>query len=299
MPPGGSPFTAWKQDYNRYIKMKIMDTYNDIFSVYKHDKFNMVLWQKYAENISNELKKIVEQDADRYDFVNQCLPVLNNLIGNKQIVETAHDSFLKVTENLSQKILDAFGVDLDVTIVFYLGLCNGAGWATKLSHKPAVLLGIEKIVELNWCDENEMAALLYHELGHIWHFLFEQKKKLPLTAKENAIRQLYREGIAMTFEQILCNNSDFFHQNISGWLDWCKANESAIKSEYLRRMENKESVQDFFGDWESYKGHSDVGYFLGSRFIRYMMQEYSLQEIAGFKIKTVYKKFREYVKTEN
>lgn len=274
--------------------MKIIDTYETIFSAYKDNKFDISLWQKYAENISAELKELVEQDAGRNDFKNQSLPVLNGIMDDIELLEAAHNSFLKVTDNLSQKIIDKFGIDLDVTIVFYLGLCNGAGWATKIDGEAVVLLGIEKIAELNWCDENNMIALIYHELGHIWHFIFESKKLLPLTAKEKAIRQLYREGIAMTFEQILCDNLNYFHQNINGWLDWCKENENAIKTEYLQRVQNNESTQDFFGDWCSYKGHSDVGYFLGSRFVQYMMKEDSLQEIAAFKIKTVYNKFIEY-----
>lgn len=276
--------------------MKIIDTYEDIFSVYKENKFDIPLWQKYAENISPELEELVEQDSNRNDFEGQCLPVLDSLIKNKTLAEKAHNSFLKVTNDLSQKIIDKFGVDLDVTIIFYLGLCNGAGWATGLGGKPAVLLGIEKIVELNWCDESSMIALIYHELGHIWHFLFEKKSPFDFSKKDKAVRQLYREGIAMTFEQILCGDMNYFHQDIDGWLDWCNKNEKAIKSEFLRRIQNNESVQDFFGDWESYEGHCDVGYFLGSRFVQYMMKDYSFQEIAVLKIKTVYNMFCEYAK---
>lgn len=276
--------------------MKIIDTYENIFSAYKHNVFDIDLWEKYADEISSELKNKVKKDSKRNDFEKQTLPVLNSLIKNRESAKNAHASFLKVTDNLKQKIFEKFNVDLEVTIVFYLGLCNGAGWATTINGKPAILLGIEKITELNWCDERSMIALIYHELGHIWHFLFEKKKWIPLTAKEKAIRQLYREGIAMTFEQILLGSYDFFHQDIDGWLNWCEENKNSIKTEFLRRINCKESVQDFFGDWCSYKGHSDVGYFLGNRFILDMMKNHSLEEIASFDLKTVYNNFCEYAK---
>lgn len=276
--------------------MKIIDTYDNILSVYQDGKFNLELWEKYADNIPINLKQKVKSDYLRNDFDNLGLPVLNALPDKKDLLEQGHSSFLKVTDHLSQKIIDKFGVDLDVTIVLYLGLCNAAGWATKIDGKSVVLLGIEKIVELEWCDENNMIALIYHELGHIWHFLYEPKA-LMTSKKDKAIQQLFREGIAMTFEQTLCDDFDFFHQNTNGWLDWCNENEVRIKAEYLRRVNNNESIQDFFGDWCSYENHSDVGYYLGSRFVLYLMKEYSLQEIAGFKLKKIYNEFCKYVNT--
>ncbi len=168
--------------------MKIIDTYDSIYSSYKHNVFDIELWEKYADEISSELKNKVKKDSKRNDFEKQTLPVLNSLIKNRETAKNAHASFLKSTKNLEEKIFEKFNVDLDVTIVFYLGLCNGAGWATTINGKPAILLGIEKITELNWCDEKSMIALIYHELGHIWHFLFEKKNLIPLTVRKKLIK---------------------------------------------------------------------------------------------------------------
>ena len=54
-----------------------------------------------------------------------------------------------------------------------------------------------------------------------------------------------------------------------------------IKEEYGRRLEQEESTQDFFGDWCDFCGYSDVGYYLGCRFVRWMMKENDLREIAA------------------
>ena len=97
--------------------------------------------------------------------------------------------------------------------------------------------------------------------------------------------QLYQEGIAMTCEHILCGDDSYYHQNINGWLDWCNENKSEIKKEYLRRINNNESTRDFFGDWCSYKGHSDVGYFLGCEFIKFLLNKFSLTETANLSVK--------------
>ena len=156
------------------------------------------------------------------------------------------------------------------------------------------MLGVEKIIELDWGDEANMRALILHEIGHLWHKLNGNLYLPDFTKRRKSIQQLYQEGVAMVCEQILCDDDEFYHQNKNGWLDWCRKNENDIKAEYLRRLNAKESVQDFFGDWCSYKDHSDVGYFLGCQFVRYLMKTNSLKEIAGLSYSELNRKFSEY-----
>ena len=155
---------------------------------------------------------------------------------------------------------------------------------------------LEKIIELDWGDETNMRALILHEIGHLWHKLNGNLHIPEYTKRRKGIAQLYCEGVAMVCEHILCGDNDFYHQDKDGWLSWCYKNENQIKREYLRRLDKKESVQDFFGDWCSYNGYSDVGYFLGCRFVRYIMKSYSLKEIANMRygrLNKEYKKFAE------
>lgn len=84
--------------------MKIIDTYDSIYSSYKHNVFDIELWEKYADEISSELKNKVKKDSKRNDFEKQTLPVLNNLIKNRETAKNAHTSFLKSTKNLEEKI---------------------------------------------------------------------------------------------------------------------------------------------------------------------------------------------------
>ena len=47
------------------------------------------------------------------------------------------------------EVIGAVVIVIDVEIVLYLGLCNGAGWVVTIDNKTYCLLGIEKILELN------------------------------------------------------------------------------------------------------------------------------------------------------
>ena len=56
---------------------------------------------------------------------------------NRDAALAANDSFVAVTDKLAENIGRLFenGVETDI---LYLGLCNGAGWATSLDGRDAV-----------------------------------------------------------------------------------------------------------------------------------------------------------------
>lgn len=275
--------------------MKIINTCEKIKSVFMNG-FDIVAWRKYAREISKELPFKCENDAKSYDFDKCVLPVLENAL-NEDKIDFVSKNFQSVIDTLNANLSKLFDTEPDINIILYLGLCNGAGWATSLDGKNTVLLGIEKIIELNWGDEINMRALILHEIGHLWHKMNGNLYFPDFTKRRKAIQQLYQEGVAMVCEHILCGDDDFYHQDKDGWLDWCCENEAEIKKEYFRRIDKNESVQDFFGDWCSYNGYSDVGYFLGCRFICYLMKKYSLSEIADMKYRKINKAFTEFANT--
>ncbi len=241
--------------------------------------------------ISKELSNKVKRDIKDYNYRKDILPVIETALKSRGKLKQAHESFIAVSDNIKYKFKELFEEDLDLDIILYLGLCNGAGWATSLHNKNVVLLGIEKIIELDWCDEEDMFALIAHEIGHIWHKTkggcFGKQKNIS----EKSLFQLYSEGVAMLFEQLLCGDENYYHQNQEGWIDWCENNLIELKREYLLRITNSESVQDFFGDWNSYKGHSDVGYFIGCKFVRFLLKKYSLTEMLCMEMDLMLKEY--------
>lgn len=272
--------------------MKYINTCNEIKAVFT-DGFSIDLWRRYASGVSAELAEKCEKDSAEYDFEKEVRPVLDAALDREKI-DFVSRNFQITVDTLNSNLLKLFDAEPDINIVLYLGLCNGAGWATMLDGKNTVLLGVEKIIELGWGDERNMRALILHEIGHLWHKMNGQLYIRDFTKRRKAIQQLYQEGVAMVCEHILCGDDEFYHQDKNGWLDWCRKNENEIKAEYLRRLDGKESVQDFFGDWCAYKGHSDVGYFLGCKFIRYLMKDKTLKEVANMSYKTLNQKFTEY-----
>ena len=262
--------------------MEIMDTYGAILALAQNTNscFDENAWRAYAEAVDEGLAQKCLKDSAGYDFEHEVRPVIEATLMSKEKLEKAHSSFVAATTGLRERLEQAFGMTFPVKIILYLGLCNGAGWATSLNGKPAVLLGMEKIIELDWVDNDSMTALLYHELGHIWHDAVGTYRRDTATAAEKALWQLYREGVAMYCEQLLSDNFSYGRRDKNGWRSWCEENRKELFADYKKRVDGNESTQDFFGDWSSYLGFSDVGYYLGCELIKNMSQRYSLAELA-------------------
>ncbi len=277
--------------------MRIIDTYLDMLELIDkmNGSFDLSLWEQYLNKTSDKLPDKILSDSNSYDYENEILPVLELFFNSKEKIELLHENFVLVTKNLRDRCIDVFGFDLDVDIIFYLGLCNGAGWATTFENRKVILLGAEKIIELDWCTQKHLYGLIYHELGHVWHETVRQSCSDVNIAEKAQLRQLYNEGIAMYCEQLLCDDMCFYHQDTNCWYDWCNKNKTMLFKEFLRRIDNDENVQDFFGDWNNYLGYSDIGYYLGTEFIQELAKENSLQDLAVFNIDLIYVKFKAFI----
>lgn len=251
------------------MSVRIIDTFQNIDMCFTDTEFSKEKWNQYISYYLPYAKEMIEKDGAEYNFEEDVLPVLNAVYDKKEEIIKLHDSFLRLMNNIEEKIRQKLQTTIDAVVVFYLGLCNGAGWVVSFSDMPHILLGIEKIIELNWYNENELKGLIYHELGHVWH---KQNRTVTFpslnTSKDKALWQLYSEGIAMYCEQLLCDNDQFYHQNKDGWLNWCNENRILLFEEYIRVIENQESHQKFFGDWCNYLNVSDIGYYLGRELIK-------------------------------
>lgn len=154
--------------------LKIINAVEDIENLFMNGIFKLEYWNTYMDSLLPNHKNLFLDDMSqtvatgRFTFENDYLPVLNAVLLKEEKRNKAIKSFSLVTENLNEKIYKTFGKSINATIMLYVGLCNGAGWVVNLDSEQYVLLGIEKIIELDWCDTKAMYGLIYHELGHIY-----------------------------------------------------------------------------------------------------------------------------------
>ena len=283
--------------------MRVMDTYPAIASAYEGTTFCFERWKGYMDSLLPDASSLFVSDVEqcletgKFTWEQDYLPVLNAVMLHDGLREKAHASFCRATGHLERSIYDRFGKGLDVNIVFCLGLCNAAGWVTEYQGKKTVFLGIEKIMELNWCGIDDMYGLLYHELGHVYQAQYGVLHRTFSAHADRMLWQLFTEGIAMYFEQMLIGDPNYYHQDQDGWKSWCDDHFNEIKADFDRDLKTMASdSQRYFGDWVSYNGHGDVGYYLGCRFVRFILSAHKLDEIISFDLDTVAQFYHEFIR---
>lgn len=108
--------------------------------------FSISEWKECINDLVDSDENIFISDMneminlDHYSFYKVFLPIPNNALRNEDKINDLVKIFYDVT---LEKLYNDFGKSVDVTIVLYLGLCNGAGWAVSLSNKQYILLEVK------------------------------------------------------------------------------------------------------------------------------------------------------------
>ena len=282
--------------------MKIINTINDIFDIYSSGSFDINKWNNYINRINSKLGQLCVQDMNeaintgQVSFKKDYLPILNNVINQKEKLDELQKNFIKVTESLEDNILKKFNKTIDVEIVLYLGLCNGAGWVSEIENKVYCLLGIEKILELNWYDMNSLYGLIYHELGHVYQKQYGVLEREFDNNKHQFLWQLFTEGIAMYFEQTLIADYEYYHQDKNDWKAWCDNHIKLIAQDFNNELDIMTfDNQRYFGDWVYYDGYSDTGYYLGTKFTQHICNQYDFDDILSFDIIIVEQLWQDFI----
>lgn len=129
--------------------------------------FDINEWIEYARTVSNGLPEKCLRDSSEYVFEEEVIPVVSYALKEEDRRRALSDIFDVLVEELESRSNLLFESEPDISMILYVGLCNGAGWATELDGEDVILLGAEKILELNWDTQEQMRALIYHEIGHI------------------------------------------------------------------------------------------------------------------------------------
>lgn len=252
---------------------------------------------KYPE-LERKLKEDYESNGYSWRKIAEEM-VFNRTKDDFSKMTHAYGNLSKLMDNIDAKVKEIFHVDLDVNIVLYSGLCNSAGWVDFYNSKRAILFGIDKIAELNWDSIEKLESLVAHELCHVIHFEIRGEDGLSKNTDSNkyneGIWNLYEEGFAQFFQYILLGEE----RDSRGreWFEQCEDKEYELKKLYLAALSNEEKgTKDFFGDWYEVLGISDVGYYLGSEFIRMLHSQYNIEYIAKLQFDEIKNKVENFLK---
>ncbi len=283
--------------------LRVLDTSPEMEIFCARGAFDRAAWERYMDAALPGGKELCAADLREsldkgLDWERDYLPVLDAACRDAAGRARARETFLRVASGLDERVVSRFGRAPEAELVFYFGLCSGAGWVTELRGKCAILLGIEKILELGWENEDDMNGLLLHELGHVYQARFGVLTRRTDDAADAFLWQLFTEGIAMVFEQELVGDPDYFHQDKDGWkavLDALLPKLAADFQKDLPAMTPED--QRYFGDWVRYEGQPDAGYYLGARFLRFLLETEDFDALIGWDVPAVRRGFGDFLRS--
>jgi hypothetical protein len=203
------------------------------------------------------------------------------LDGRLPAMQTAHANLVCTAEAVVSAARQVLAFQGDLVLVIYVGIGCGAGWATTFQGSPAVLFGLENMAECGWTEPLTLQGLIAHEIAHVVHEIWREGHGLQ--KEEGPWWQLYEEGFAQRCEHVILGK-DSWHMNVlsagGDWLAWCLEQRQWLATEFLRRVDQGESVRPFFGSWYDLRGHTQCGYFLGHELIRRLERQHDLRELA-------------------
>lgn len=254
---------------------------NGVFSIEK--------WKVYIENVLPGLGKLVLNDSSGYDFKKDILPIINNVYNNQERVNKLEKLYHELLKNVDERIKLKTGRNLQCEIILYLGLGNGAGWVTEHDGKTLILLGIEKILELNLDNSVKMMELIYHELGHVYQSQYGILNREFEDNSDKLLWQLYIEGIAVYFQRSIIGGITNSQKDSNLWRKGLGKMLPQLKEDFKKDMYilNDRFTQRYFGDWVLYNGYSDAGYFLGEKFITYLCKKRRFNDILDLNIEDI------------
>ena len=265
----------------------MVDTYEDFLEYWKASSSKSVanqvaLWQtkymsKYPELLQKQLRNYEEVGVDWRKIARK---VVQAIPRHLKRMEEARRNILQLFEPTYIRAVQRLGCDFNVTLVIYVGIGCGAGWATRYERQPAILLGLENIVEEKWHSSSKLEGMIVHEIGHLVHMKWRSEWKTFEKAADDPLFRLYEEGFAQRCEHMVPERDTWHMASDRQWLSWCEQHKAWLAREFLGRLDKHASVNDFFGSWFDIHGKKQTGYFLGHAFIVNLERTYALREIA-------------------
>ena len=283
------------------FKIEIVDTFPNFIDYWKNNKNKPIdtqisSWSSEYMGSYPELleKQIKSYKADKANWVNIAREKVFPFILNRfNQMEKARNNLIAIIPDISKKAKQ-LGLNFKVVYVIYVGIGCGAGWASTFKKNSACLLGLENIVELNWMDKKTLEGLCAHELAHLMHLSW--RKKARKKSGEGSFWNLYEEGFASRFEQLITGKNILHEQKYNkNWLLWCKNNKNWLAAKFLKEHNNKKKIKKFFGSWFNIKGYKQCGYFLGCEFIKDLEKTHNIKSISLLSPKEVELLARKYL----
>lgn len=282
--------------------MRIRDAYKGYKDIYKktdtiEDLFDN--WMSFMEHHKDIKTMCIEgYNVEGFDYREIALTKVFTIThDNFTEMEKCYHRILNILETIEPKLNELFDIgETEIELILYHGLGNAAGIAEYVGDHFVIMLGLEKITELEWTSKEKLTDLIVHEYSHIAHQIIRKGSLAPFPNDKykREIFHMYIEGFA-TYCEDLTNGR---MKTKKEWYQACLELEPYLKYIFHHNLSREgERNIALFGDWDRINGLAETGYFMGYRVIKELLETYSLEEVMTLEYKTIENAVIKYVTT--
>jgi len=276
------------------LSITVTNIVDELLSYFLQDVDNYELFVKFYETRYPWLWQKQFSNCQRIGLnIKRCInEISNHLAISPKTFNNISRICLEESDEVKNSVVNKYNdcFDANVKVYIYIDLNCGAGWATQSKQTYLVLIGVKSLIDLGFNTRNTIKKILFHEFGHIVSWMYRNKIEEieSLEQKDyDPIYMLYSEGLAQRIAYDFLKSNCWFQPK--KWYYWCERNFENLAQEYFQRMLNNRSVDDFFNIMLSYKDKTQTGYFIGLKFINYLENKYSIEEITKLELSDVEK----------
>lgn len=226
-------------------------------------------------------------------MIEEVLPKLDLLIHD--IIE----AWMQVLQNLEavySLAADTLPSRLDPIFAIYVASGWRRDWITSILGKPAILIDLGGLAEVNWVSEDKIRGMIAFNLGILYHALKRGGVDKYRELETDPFFRLYSEGFSQLMEHLILNLG-FSHVLAEEVEEEFEQKVSEVAVEYLTRAE-KGSVEDFYSPKGEVHGVKFAAAYLGHLLSEALRREgMGLEELAGLSESEVMRISRDFLRS--
>lgn len=243
-------------EVNQTIELATLDqyynTYPDVFNEY---------FPNHCPRTEERLNSAIERYAAKMEDMRLVVSQLPTIIDGIMQVFTKH-----------------FGFELDLQFNLLVG-AFGSNAFVERKIIGQVYFAVEKLSP----NPDHLRIIVAHEIGHIYHNALSDRAGMDWSKVDwtHGMISLYREGVATYISQQIVKGIDesaYYSYDDSGaeWLEFYKGHLDKIACSFL--ADSTDWTFDKEREWfrlsgGSYYGYNRLGYYLGTSFVRELVEE--------------------------
>ncbi|MEM1839500.1 MAG: hypothetical protein QXM84_00665 [Nitrososphaerota archaeon] len=281
--------------------MRIIDSMRD-FIIYWKDysgKNPEEVFHGWINNYASRYPELLIFEAAYWRDLDRLQAEIMRVLG--RIDAVIHDlieawmTTLQSLEDVYSAASRRLGFPREPIFAIYVGSGWKSRWIASILDEAALFIGLGALATLKWIDQRDVRGVLAFGLGQLRQAMERGGAERYAELEENPYFRLYSQGLAQFLEKLILAEDSWHGIAEEDWAEECRRRMGELAASYLDGA-RKGLVDQFYSPYQSVKGLSFAGRYLGYELIRKLSESrMGLNQLLGISESEVVKISKEFL----